>query len=368
MVVPNSLLRTGISDNTDRLEITPGPPETSSQLEQRLARGGKNLNKAAEFAGIIKRSKSLPDISCELHENTFYSFYKKRPGGTLKITRSRSLGNLLPEDEDFITNNSLSPWSNSGAGAMDLINNKLKRVKINNGPEEREQGVVIIGEMASKSLLEEMATPGGMGEKRYLKFSPDTPRGRFDKVSIMELEDSPHCEEDKTGGLVVGEKVVKRILRGRRLFQHSPKQLKTSPGVDERLKKKTPLLEKKKTRTKLTNKLNTPPLGQPLITRAFGVKSQKDKGEKRTRASGEREGYVGGMGVGVNGPFGWNSLHGLEKGLKEIEGEAGSAPIGEGSYLEPREDGSDSHGVGGVPMVDKVKVDGDSRDMTGQDS
>ena len=52
----------------------------------------------------------------------------------------------------------------------------------------------------------------------------------------------------------------------------------------------------------------------------------------------------------------------------EIEGETGSAPIGEGSYLEHREDESDSHGVGGVSMGDKVKVDDGSRDMTGQDS
>ena len=52
--------RTGVSDNTEKLLITPEHTKTSSLVEKRLARGGKDLNKAAEFAGIIKKSRNMP--------------------------------------------------------------------------------------------------------------------------------------------------------------------------------------------------------------------------------------------------------------------------------------------------------------------
>ena len=337
-------LRTGILDDTGLLEITPVSPETSSTTEKRLAKGGKDLTKAAEFAGIIRRSKSLPEISCELHENTFYTFCKDRPGGILTIVRSRSVGHLLPEDEDFLTKNSLSPWSSSGGRAVDLIEDKLASININAeagkeeiGPARTGGGRVSIGKGVSRSLLEEMVTPGGMGEKRYLKFSPDTPRGRFDKVSILE-SDSPPVDKDGMEDLLVGGKVVKKILRGRRLFQYSPKQPRTSPGVGERKKKKIPLLEKRKVKTKLASRLNTPPAGQPLITMAFGRKEQwtdnRGRGGKIAPIGASvqcgqvgREAGQGGE-LGGTAPFGGEGLHGpVEEGR--------DAPFGGCGLLEP---------------------------------
>ena len=212
--------RTGVSDNTEKLLITPERTETSSLVEKRLARGGKDLNKAAEFASIIKKSRCMPDVSCELHGNTFYNFCKDLPGGALKIVRSRSLGSMLQDDRDFLASNSLSPWNPTEDKVMDYIKEKLEGVNINaapgtDGADIEENQAVTIGAMADKSLLEELATPGGMGEKRQLKFSPDTPRGRFDKVSVVESQ-LPNGEEEKIlGDSVVGGRTVRRILRGR---------------------------------------------------------------------------------------------------------------------------------------------------------
>ena len=107
---------------------------------------------------------------------------------------------------------------------MDLIRDKLERVVINDGSKVGEvdvsrPGAVALGKNAIDSLLNEIVTPGGMGEKRHLKFSPDTHRGSYDKVSIM---DSPNPASDERE-IITGDRVVKKILRGRRLFQHTPR-------------------------------------------------------------------------------------------------------------------------------------------------
>ena len=316
MEAPTLDQRTGISDNTEKLLITPERAESSSMMEKRLAKGGKDLNKAAEFAGIIKRSKSLPDVSCELHENTFYTFYKDRPNGALKILRSRSLGNMLQEDRDFLASKSLSPWNPSEDKMVEFIKGKLEEVNINavtetGGAGTDKTGAVIIGAMANKSLLEELATPGGMGEKRQLKFSPDTPRGRFDKVSVAESQLPEEDGEKILSDSVVGGRTVRRFLVGKRLFQQSPTSTKTSPGVGERTKKKTPVLLKRKTRSKLT-KLNIPPAGQPLITKAFAFGRKKIEGGREVQEQELDLGAVGG-----SGPFGEHDLRGPEREERE---------------------------------------------------
>ena len=346
-------LRTGLSDNTGQLELTPPTSETSSKAEKRLARGGKDLNKAAEFAGIIRRSRSLPDISCELQENTFYTFCKEVHGGafkTFKAVRSRSAEQLMPEDEEFLKNHSLSPWASPGGRVIDIIRDKLEKVNINNGFENGEEdstrhGVLTLGKNASKSLLNEVVTPGGMGEKRHLKFSPDTPVGNYDKVSIIESS-SPENEGIKTGELLVAGKVVKRILRGRRLFQFSPRQMKTSPGVGERRKKKTPVLKTRKIKSKLASRMGIIPLGQPLITSALDKIKQKlemsgrdleedcewekgmlPSGDVGLHEPGDVESELEG-GEGIT-PYGRNDLHGSEEEEIGIVGRGSSAPNGD---------------------------------------
>ena len=60
----------GISQVTQQLKITPKESETSSQDERGQMRGALNLTNAAEGSGIIRRSRSLPDICLDLHENS----------------------------------------------------------------------------------------------------------------------------------------------------------------------------------------------------------------------------------------------------------------------------------------------------------
>ena len=174
----------------------------------------------------------------------------------------------------FLKNHSLSP---SRGRAMDLIRDKLERATINDDSNQCESyvirpGSVALGKNASKSLLNEIVTPGVMGKKRHLKFSPDTSRGSYDKVSIM---DTPSPVSDASELMIGGKLMLKRILRGRRLFQHTPKQMKTSPGVGERKKKKTSVVMTRRIRTKLSARRDTLPVGQPLITCAM------DKVKKR---------------------------------------------------------------------------------------
>ena len=213
-------------------------------------------------------------------------------------------------------------------------------MNINNGCKQEEEGstsrgVVTLGRNASKSLLNEIVTPGGMGEKRHLRFSPDTPVGNFDKVSIIESS-SPENDGIKTGDLLVGGKVVKRILRERRLFQLSPRQMKTSPGVGERRKKKTPLLTTRKIKSKLASKKGIIPVGQPLITSAL------DKIKQKLEMSGKYMEEDCGRENGMF-PIGDVGLH--EPGNEESERERGEgiAPFG-GNDLH----GSEEEGIGSV--------------------
>ena len=93
---------------------------------------------------------------------------------------------------------------------IDSIRDKLERVNTDIGSEQGEvdltrHGAVILGKNASKSLLNEVMTPCGMGEKRYLKFSPDTPRGNYNKVSIMESP-SPRVKVSRQGNIWLEER------------------------------------------------------------------------------------------------------------------------------------------------------------------
>ena len=66
---------------------------------------------------------------------------------------------------------------------------------------------------------------------------------------------------------------------------------------------KTPTLLKKKTRSKLTSKLSTPPVGQPLITKAFEKRKLWNKG-----GLGDQEVDLGSE--GGSAPFGEYGLPG----------------------------------------------------------
>ena len=101
------------------------------------------------------------------------------------------MGNLLPEDEEYLVDNSLSPWNSSRGKDTDIIRGKLDRVNINT--EARQEEV-------------HGARNGAVALDR----------------SFMESH-SPPLDDSKTGDLFVEGKVIKRIFRGRCLFQLSPK-------------------------------------------------------------------------------------------------------------------------------------------------
>ena len=91
-------MRTGISDETGMLELTPPLSETSSQIEGRFGRDVRDLNYNVEFAGELKRSRSMPD---NLEENAFYKDFPTRL--ELKnLIRSRFVGFLITEDTKFL--------------------------------------------------------------------------------------------------------------------------------------------------------------------------------------------------------------------------------------------------------------------------
>ena len=91
---------------------------------------------------------------------------------------------------------------------------------------------------------------------------------------------------------------------------------------------KTPTILKKKTRSKLTSKLSTPPVGQPLITKAFEKRKLWNNG-----GLGDQEVDLGSE--GGSAPFGEYSLHGPERGGVELEeGESSTLKASDGPGME----------------------------------
>ena len=62
--------------------------------------------------------------------------------------------------------------------------------------------------------------------------------------------------------------------------------------MGDRKKKKTPLLETRKVKKKLAMRINTPPMNQPLITKAFRKRKQGKLRELGVGEEGERKGIA----------------------------------------------------------------------------
>ena len=100
--IARNLNPTGISDDLTTAHLTPPPTETSSFENRRLYTTTRNLTRAAESFGVIRRSSSLPNLAIELNQ------YKKRI-----ITPRKNLARAASLDDI-----DLSPWELSETSGL----------------------------------------------------------------------------------------------------------------------------------------------------------------------------------------------------------------------------------------------------------
>ena len=177
---PSELVPTGLSDNTNLLELTPKHPETSSRENRDLFLTSRCWSDAARHVGMIKKALSLPNVNVSLGENAFF-----KPYGRSDML-NKSVDNIFM---DHVVN----PWSPEkveqikqslfgGCGATRSEGSYKKKIS------------PIRLDVLDEKQRNLPATPGGTGTKRVLKISPSTPTAGHLKVAIVD-EASPELKE-----------------------------------------------------------------------------------------------------------------------------------------------------------------------------
>ena len=327
---------TNVSNEFAASKLTPVKQESSSVENLKLTTTATNWDRAAVRCGLIRRARSLPDIS--LKSNAFYGLSEKGgmdvAVGRLRRLSLRDEGNHTAESiEDFIRrwssnsdfggvlansdalqetgqaqpNEELSEkFINPDHQGQILVNLDAEEIPLNSEAEEipvnsdipdskasfdelncvslvdRKFSAITLGIGAERNVLDDQATAQGPQEKRCLNLSPDTVIGSPRKFRIQ--------EKDMTGGDGVsdGEMLVviqkNQHLAGQkvilpRLSSNTRRRASTMPSLG-----KSPSLIKRAYRKRIKKGLIVD-RSQPLINDVLG--NQKNSNKSPRRGAGE---------------------------------------------------------------------------------
>ena len=205
---------TNASNEFAASRITPLKLESSSLEEKKLLTTTNNWSRAAVHCGIIKKTRSLPDLHVSLRSNTFARFQKYSTvvmGKENVIKRSLSL-DIFKKEVGGSFDAYASVWSNDtdfgGDGSNDKEGVVVEVVT-------RKISAIQLGAGVDPKVLEEPATPLGPAGKRMLKVSPDTPVGFARKYRFSESA-SPNLRDGLNQSVVLDHqdehKVVRRLI------------------------------------------------------------------------------------------------------------------------------------------------------------
>ena len=196
--------RTNISNDMEKNKITPVKIESKSMEERGLEITCRNWDDAAARMGIIKRTRSLPDLIDLKLENVFFNKRKTR----MRSHSLSSIDGLSLESCSWSIEKENLKVSSSGEGEEKQVVNGLslesyswstekENLKVSSSMEEEKQ--VAVGDMVQKDVPNLMVvlnkTP-----KRKLKFSPETEVGLDQKLKHLTEDQlaSPTLRKRKT--------------------------------------------------------------------------------------------------------------------------------------------------------------------------
>ena len=180
--------RTGLSNDTQVLQLTPPPRESSSVENMKLFTSTRNWSDAARRNGLKPRSSSEPRLNTNLLDNAFFKPFKRVDDFTGNGSSGDRLSRASSVD-DFLKNYSLSPWKMDN---IDKLREDMNNINLGHVSDNQEN-VVSNGDL---QFISPIRIPPGddIGQqtlglecvKRALNVSPTTPQQERRKVSIGE--------------------------------------------------------------------------------------------------------------------------------------------------------------------------------------
>ena len=213
---------TGISDNMTGMELTP-VRMTESVEERDLCKITVNDTNAAMGAGVIKRTRSNPEISIDLDRNVmFNNFPTRRASSVDRVCFRMSPWNDVLAYEEFKKVHDERKKEKKLHLTGEIVNKLCEkvvecRVTAKGDSLPCRESAIILGVNASRNILDSPATPAPRASlKRMLQLSPDTPFSFARRFSFSNMGDaSPKLKENATRQ---GEKMTEMNLGKKKIM------------------------------------------------------------------------------------------------------------------------------------------------------
>jgi len=188
---------TDLSNEVEVSHITPIKIESSSREDLKQLTTTNNWTRAAVWAGIIRKSRSMPELNISIGTNCLATkIGDGNASDEVRICTRRRLFSLqdLGQDSYGSIDEFVSRWSSNSnfedKSEMGIQSNVAAVGKI--------LSAITLGVGASNDLLQGKATPNGRSIKRSLLLSPETVVGSPRKFRLHEIENLSnkdlHCQ------------------------------------------------------------------------------------------------------------------------------------------------------------------------------